>query len=1275
MEDRNQVGDDDPEGERDDSPFSQKDAQGNEHFDEGEMIMSTNQTSNEYLRQSAAGRLSSSSKNLEDNLRTSNQGPSDESGRDDQKASRVSPASVIELSSSSPIQAPTNPQESVNSHRLDLQEDHDLASDEYFSEVDYSDDGEGDDQTTDEENELAKGDVQVDNISFRAIDASLPQENDDLSELDYSVEEVASLSDEKEKEDESVQALHEMLDDEERASRLEDEDGIKEDVKSISSDSDVVITNGASGRSHLRSPTEMRDTTEDFHEGEGQAMASHGPSATSPDASNYGYDGSSVSRLNSVADAIQKSNDPFASSVKVSPVRDTGAMTDMNSEHGSEQVVFPHDHPIHHEGMTHIGANEASRARQSPIKERFESVDAKDAEISPKSVAWAAFDEFQREAKSEPPPGEVEDGLKQSIRVIPPRSSSVGHSSTQLRSTPAFGQELQPIVSPTSIAGPQDKDFQEDYDMRAVRSPAKQGEVYNTNTPPSEEAKSTDEVEKFFQSEAEDYWDEADELSDEEALPSDFDEQGLDQDGNSIEYTKSRRPQDEAFQQLEDSVGKKFPIKSSRVEIIDLESTDEDEPTVPPERTDSRTASLHPLPVQSRDETGALQAAPARDTGLVAKDGFEQLRIFEASTTTGQDLLVGEDPADQRPHLRSGSYSPVAENPRREVHDTYSEDAGFTESELADTRSLSPDREDYILSQTTQTARDQDAERIAEQAMEPTLRQIEKLYDDRPSPNAQAIHHSSDAKREVTASLPESDTDLIGSQLMVRTLRPRLEEIPDSVMQNQHSVTVLEAEIEKTSSMMPIPTPHDLEPRKDVIEMEQDGAPVRLDIESSEECTQEYGLEDLRDELEQRTQLLTPTTTQVTRTRSGLPEPSLENGFKNDPFPTPNLTQKTSDIIPPINMQDTELLPGSHPESSGRTEREHSLDIMKAEQAASQTIAPETPAPSRKVSLVQKLKEMKSESEKRQRSSLINDTSSTASPWFSPRRSSRLAPHQDQEPANGTETETDREGDVSSEVGIESQSQIQPSLPRYRASSPFARPHLSRLPSSSPPPQLTKTDSGFRTSLSYFAPLNTLRSHYNRTTSVLALVIAPTAIERATTGPKDYHTTLYITDPSSSDPPSVTSARIFRPSKFSFPNVEQGDAVLLRNFRIMSFRKKLGLLSTDSSAWTVFRRGEEPQTEGPPVEFGAEERGFARGLWDWWATVEKKDFTDAVPSDQSTTNRSPKTGRGGKGGKGRAPILTHELRDGTTYIDRGKSDEDDSVHELRDGTRWSDSKL
>ena len=64
------------------------------------------------------------------------------------------------------------------------------------------------------------------------------------------------------------------------------------------------------------------------------------------------------------------------------------------------------------------------------------------------------------------------------------------------------------------------------------------------------------------------------------------------------------------------------------------------------------------------------------------------------------------------------------------------------------------------------------------------------------------------------------------------------------------------------------------------------------------------------------------------------------------------------------------------------------------------------------------------------------------------------------------------------------------------------------------------------------------------------------------------------------------------------------------------------------------------QIRGPPVEFGAEERAFARGLWEWWASLgddERQRFENAVPEYKkfSAAARIPNPKAGGNRGDAR----------------------------------------
>ena len=217
---------------------------------------------------------------------------------------------------------------------------------------------------------------------------------------------------------------------------------------------------------------------------------------------------------------------------------------------------------------------------------------------------------------------------------------------------------------------------------------------------------------------------------------------------------------------------------------------------------------------------------------------------------------------------------------------------------------------------------------------------------------------------------------------------------------------------------------------------------------------------------------------------------------------------------------------------------------------------------------------------------------------------------------------------------------------------------------------------GFRTPLSYFVSLSRLSEYFNSTIDVMVIAVSASQFGRATKGPRDYHETVYITDPSSATSdslPHITTAQIFRPFKVALPVVSTGDTVLLRNFKVQTQKQKLMLLSTDSSAWAVFRKEHDVQIRGPQLDFGPEERGFARGLADWWTSLDDQGRAELL-------NSVPKPEAGGKSkGKekerpSRKSTVVHELRDGTRYMD-GRVDGMDSVHELRDGTVYTDDAV
>lgn len=252
-------------------------------------------------------------------------------------------------------------------------------------------------------------------------------------------------------------------------------------------------------------------------------------------------------------------------------------------------------------------------------------------------------------------------------------------------------------------------------------------------------------------------------------------------------------------------------------------------------------------------------------------------------------------------------------------------------------------------------------------------------------------------------------------------------------------------------------------------------------------------------------------------------------------------------------------------------------------------------------------------------------------------------------------------------------------------------------------PILSTQHPGFRTSFSYFAPLATICNHFNELVDTLVIVLSSTDITLAQGGPRHWNQAISIIDPSSSSSSTyeATIAQIFRRYKQAFPSIRQGDAILLRDFKVQSFQNRLGLLSTDRSAWAVFRKGVDVQIHGPPVEFGAEERGFARGLWDWWGSVGEEvrrgieesaavagemtggekgregsaqaEDNDDDGDDAAVEEIVTPTKRGRPKGRRRGQsVVRHELRDGTTYMNSPRRNKA-NVHELRDGTTYSDS--
>ncbi|KAI9847950.1 MAG: hypothetical protein M1837_001467 [Sclerophora amabilis] len=179
--------------------------------------------------------------------------------------------------------------------------------------------------------------------------------------------------------------------------------------------------------------------------------------------------------------------------------------------------------------------------------------------------------------------------------------------------------------------------------------------------------------------------------------------------------------------------------------------------------------------------------------------------------------------------------------------------------------------------------------------------------------------------------------------------------------------------------------------------------------------------------------------------------------------------------------------------------------------------------------------------------------------------------------------------------------------------------------------------SGLRTAHAYFAPLTQLPSHHFAVIDTLTLVTSSTPPVRASSGPKDHFLTLHLTDPSQY--PNFIAAQIFRPYREALPSAQAGDVALLRNFKVVSAKRRLGLLSTEESAWAVWGADqrveqdaeEEVQVNGPPVEWGHDEEQRVRELKGWWEGVKAAEaaVADEVGSEELEEEEEEEEGGGG----------------------------------------------
>ncbi|KAE8355770.1 hypothetical protein BDV28DRAFT_24256 [Aspergillus coremiiformis] len=239
---------------------------------------------------------------------------------------------------------------------------------------------------------------------------------------------------------------------------------------------------------------------------------------------------------------------------------------------------------------------------------------------------------------------------------------------------------------------------------------------------------------------------------------------------------------------------------------------------------------------------------------------------------------------------------------------------------------------------------------------------------------------------------------------------------------------------------------------------------------------------------------------------------------------------------------------------------------------------------------------------------------------------------------------------------------------------------------------------GLRSKHSYFAPLATIFDHYNALVDTISVVSDVQPVFRTASGKRDFILTLQLTDPSMVG--TTLYAQIFQPFKAALPSVEEGNAILLRNFKAKRFNHSVMLASDATSSWAVFNGSDtKPLIDGPPVEYGSEEQACATDLRQWYqeagmamvadnqlqASIDRESregtpassaaFSDSgsidstlrdVRSELSLSSRGSRRGK-----RSHRRITIHELRDGKRYTEVGSPSGKESIHELRDGTVYA----
>ncbi|ETI24649.1 hypothetical protein G647_04018 [Cladophialophora carrionii CBS 160.54] len=170
----------------------------------------------------------------------------------------------------------------------------------------------------------------------------------------------------------------------------------------------------------------------------------------------------------------------------------------------------------------------------------------------------------------------------------------------------------------------------------------------------------------------------------------------------------------------------------------------------------------------------------------------------------------------------------------------------------------------------------------------------------------------------------------------------------------------------------------------------------------------------------------------------------------------------------------------------------------------------------------------------------------------------------------------------------------------------------------------SRRHTGITTPLAYYAHLSSLHEHFSQVVDIIGVCTQSSAPpQRSRSGPKDYHTTLRLADPSlPADRHAPVPAQIFRHAMNAIPTTTSGDVVILRNFKVQTSERKFMLLSTETSSWAVFQAKpgssmswSDVIISGPPIEYGPTETSRVKLLFSWWNSAGKQLFSASTSTN------------------------------------------------------------